>query len=247
MNPTSLILRNNNFLGSGIVTIASKCGEGKTLLCNSMLYHFLESGINVIMFSEGVIRKIRPTKKGFKAIAILSENFGTYDNTVDRFNKVLNHNIPFLKGQTVVILDSPLFITHNTESMVYDKIKCENTRYVLFEKINSNKILSYTKTGGGNSYEAARRNIESLQELSRKFNISIITTTQLNRGFSVHPIESINTQLAMNSNLIITSEKNRDTIESGYNLKIIKSRYSHANQHIECIYDINSHSFVTKR
>jgi len=247
MNPTSLILRNNNFLGSGIVTIASKCGEGKTLLCNSMLYHFLESGINVIMFSEGVIRKIRPTKKGFKAIAILSENFGTYDNTVDRFNKVLNHNIPFLKGQTVVILDSPLFITHNTESMVYDKIKCENTRYVLFEKINSNKILSYTKKLG--NYESAKRNIEALQELSRKFNMSIITTTQLNR-ISVdtnNSIQNINTHLAMHSNLVITSEKNRDTIESGYNLKIIKSRYSSVNQHIECIYDINSHSFVTKR
>ena len=221
MNPTSLILRNNNFLGRGIVTIASKSGEGKTLLCNSMLYHFLESGINVIMFSEGVIRKIRPTKKGFKAIAILSENFGTYDNTVDRFNKVLNHNIPFLKGQTVVILDSPLFLTHNSESMVYDKIKCENTRRVLFEKINSNKIISYTKSY--NSYESARRNIESLQELSRKFNMSIITTTQLNRTSSRHSVENVNTHLAMHSNLIITSEKRSSSFEA---ISFLSLRYS---------------------
>jgi len=251
MNPASIIMRNNNFLdakrSAGIITVASKCGEGKTLLCNSMMYYFLELGINVIMFSEGVVRKLNPINNRIRAAAIIVENFGTYENTIDTFNKVLNHHIPFLNGKTVIILDSPLFLTHNSESMVCDKIKCENTRYVLFEKINSNnKMFSYTKKMG--TFESTRRNIEALQELSHRFNLSIITTTQLNRSLTNnHNPISINMSLALSSNLIITTEKNRDNIENSYTIRIVKSRYSNQSQHIECVYDNNSHSFVTKR
>lgn len=246
MNPTSIILRENNFLDNeGIITIASKCAGGKTLLCKSMLYHFLESEINVILFSEGIIKNFNTQAKKMpknKAIVIFVERFGTYENTIDRFDKVINNNVPFLNGKTVIILDSPLFLTHNSESMVYDKFKCENTRRVLFEKINSNKTIPHKKLG---LYEATKKNTEFLQQLSRNFNMPIVITTQLNRVNSdTNSIENVSTNIAYNSNLIITSERNID--ENSFNLKIIKSRYSNENQHIECVYDKNSDSFVTK-
>jgi hypothetical protein len=52
LNPVSKILKNNNPNDAGLITIASRYGEGKSTLCNSMLYYYLLSGINMTSSHE---------------------------------------------------------------------------------------------------------------------------------------------------------------------------------------------------
>lgn len=264
MNPASEILKNIN--NAGLITIASKAGEGKTALCNSMLYHYLLSGINVIFFSEfsnqqrfehlcDVLQKEKDKNKNV-GIGIFVDNFGIPGgNNHEIFKKVISHDLSFLKGQTVIIIDSDSFF-NSEEDFDYCEMS-ENTRYVIFEKTDlknifkrEEKLQRFVTSPLTEKFITKRKKVFFLRELIASLNLTVVFATNaytgidsdINGEIRIHLI--INNHLMYGSDLIITSKKNRE--EKTFDLKIEKSRYSAYNQPIKCLFEKESHSFVTK-
>lgn len=244
MNPASIICDNHNITGirNGIITIASQVAQGKTFLCNSIFYHFLESGINVIYFSEDKYNiSCQHLNQKSLATGLVIREFLTGDNFMDKFTKLIKHKIPFIKGRFVIIIDCHMFLKSNLENLEYNQLLSEYTRAVLFEKTCNKKQKTFITKDDDN--KIIKRNVQFLQNLSYQCNIPIIITTQTKRGISHFSLD-INTDLMLNSTCIITSERE----QQNFTLKVLKSRYGNPsikNVPITCFIDTNTNSFVT--
>lgn len=246
MNPADLLFKED--LKSGLVTIASKSANGKTLLCNSIFYHLLSNDVNVIMFREANTMRLASKKLKFNSTGIVVDHFGFNPlEDIHRLNKVIQNNIAILGDKTAIIVDSPMFLTNSDFELFYEKLK-ENTRYVIFEKTDERLRYNVKRLQNRTQFEKTKQNINSLQELSMKFNMPIILTTQLKRIARINGsslASEIIPALAFSSNMIITSEKTTDEPSKTYLLKVLKSRYSSENEIIPCKFDESSHSLVT--
>lgn len=252
MNPASIFFTKSN-LNSGIITIASKFAHGKSLFCNSILQQLIVEDYNVLMFKEGSLKiKLNNDLKIKKSKSIIINDFGFSPKDIYLFNRIINHHLLKLSGKIAIIIDSPDFLINCDFELYYEKLK-ENTRYVFCEK-NQKKIQYYIeRIKNKSNYETAQQNVQSLLELSNKFNMPIIITTQFKKSIEqfeggTREVEEINRSLAFNSKLIIGVKKVFDLKPNSANtfeIKVLKSRFDSINKIINCIFDTNSYSLVT--
>jgi len=265
LNPFSNIVEldkdHPHFERGKIITLGAPIGGGKTLTSNSLALHYLESGINVLMFYEhernaktfmhyATEQKQKNEKFGILAVAPVC-NY----NTIKNFNQDIERVILNLQGMFVIIIDGFLF-ENDKSTFEYKRIKDENTRFVLFEKFNFKKTLEFEiiEEAAGN-FQRTRKMVENLRALCNTFNTHVVITAQQPRSENSVKYPGLNNTTTSSSHmymsdLYFTSEKNhtgKEIInESEFTISLVKSRYSPDGQSIKCQLDKNNLTFVTK-
>lgn len=245
MNPFEDIVKvdkDNNLKDSKLITVDSSVGGGKTVAIHTMILNYIKSGINVILFSETQGRSTRVLFAHFK-LNFNKETMGKlitfplfFEDTIQLFNRTVEHHLEFLAGNTVIVIDGPMF--ENQQSFSYKKFKNENTRFVLIEKYNKRTQLDILKREEENPFMKKKVIAESLRSLAINFNTHIILSAQFNR------MTSISDKLLMYASDIYITTQRSENKENTFVIRRVKDRMGNIGV-IECGIDNNNLTFAT--
>jgi hypothetical protein len=264
MNPFSDISKideSQNLPNYRLITIGSKCGDGKTLAIHTIVMNYINSGINVLLFSETqarstefLFRNIDVKRNENKKLGNLITFNLIFETALESFHKKIIYYAQFMVGGFVIIIDGPM-LDFTKESFSYIKFG-ENTRFVIFEKFNLKKELSYVKKEEENPYIRNKKNAESLRELAVRFNTHVIITNQHSNSIHINGDEQdlINNRLILptmlTSDAYFTINKLRETTlvnnkeSSMFLVSCEKNRYS-KNSTKTCVLDSETLTLAT--
>jgi hypothetical protein len=251
MNPFVDIVKvdeNRNLEDSRLIIVGSKCGEGKTIAIHTMILNYILSGINVILFSETQERSTRMLFNHLDSLNLDKKTIGQFvtlplifEDTIEGFNRAVAHNLEFMIGATVLIIDGPMF-EMQSDSFSYKKFKNENTRFVIVEKYNRKSRLDTTRKEEENPYTKKKIIAETLRSLATHFNTHIIISTQ-HRNTS-HDLESSDASMIYASDVYVTTKKHPEK-EGVFIIMRYKDRFSPNLGVVNCAYDKNNLTFAT--
>lgn len=236
-----------------LIGIGSMAGNGKTIALYTMILGYIQSGINVILFSEEYgtysqsvflefIRDNRNEKNGIVFMCGVANG----ENSIEFFHKRLKNGLEFLNGSTVVIIDGPMF-EGSINSFYYEN---EFTRLVLFEKTNKKININYKENLENDKNLKTHKNITSLRNLAINNNTHVIITNQHKNKIGRYNsdsdiISSSDSPLLFSCDMYISISKQKENFRSVFNVRRIKDRYSSNSHNIKCIFNQNNFTFET--
>lgn len=238
----------------GLIGIGSSAGGGKSIALNTMILGYIQSGINVILFSEqhhsysqSVFRQFICDNRNDNYGILFMHGVVNGENSIESFHKKLKSGLEFLIGTTVVIIDGPMF-EDSLNSFQYEN---ELTRLVLFEKFNHKIHINYKENLESNKFVKTQRNIASMRDLAINNNTHVIVTNQ-HRNKLVSPNvepnirdQVTNTTLLYACDRYLSISKEDEGYRSVFNIRRLKDRYSSDFYSVKCIFNQNSFTFET--
>lgn len=217
---------NNKIKDSKLITISSSTGGGKTSLVHTMIYDYIKSGVNVIFFSEtynqsrsilfNLLDCLRLPKKTIGNLVI---THCLYKEIIENFNNVISYHLKYLIGSTVIIVDGHMFDCQKSSFSYF----FENTRFVIFEKINSEqKNLEFFIEKDENQSVNQHKIANSLRQISLCFNTHVIITLQEHNKFSGSIAKNVNTPFIFNSDICMSICK--EFKNNIFSIKMLKNR-----------------------
>lgn len=233
--------RQNNLQNARLITVGAKVGEGKTSAINTMILNFIEAGVNVIAFNEigeyiskKLFLNIKLKRKTNKKLGNLVICDSYFENNLQSINNRISNYLEFMNGNCVIVIDYPIFSSQKNY-FLNTNFKCENTRFVIFEKYNLKIKLDFLKKTKENIYSNKRQTSEALRNLAIQFNTHVIIASQHYK----HPTEiGMNTSLMYASDIYITVKKNRE--QNTFLVTREKDRTGHIGEMAECILKENN-------
>jgi hypothetical protein len=251
MNPFVDIIKvdkNRNLQDSRLITVGSKCGQGKTIAIHTMILNYILSGINVVLFSEVQGRSTRMLFHYLNSLNLDKKTIGRFvtfpmifEDTIEGFNKIVARNLEFMIGTTVLVIDGPMF-EMQPNSFSYKRFKNENTRFVIVEKYNKKSRLDIIEKEEENPYTKKRAIAETLRNLAIHFNTHVIVSAQ-HRNVS-HELDISDTSMIYASDVYITTKKHPEK-EGVFVITRPKDRFSSNRAVMNCSYDENNLTFAT--
>jgi len=257
MNPfldITISEKNKEINRPSLIGIGSSAGGGKTIALNTMILGYIQSGINVILFSEqynsysqSVFRQYLCDNKNDNYGILFIHNVVNGENSIESFHKKLKNGLEFLIGTTVVIIDGPMF----EDSLNSFQYKNELTRLVLFEKIDKKIHINYKKKLETNKFIKAKTIVSSLRNLAINNNTHVIITNQHKKNLTTQNVDIdirdnvTNSPLLYNSDIYMSISKEEEDFRSVFNIRRVKDRFSSDSYNIKCIFNQNNFTFET--
>ena len=225
-----------------LIGIGSSAGGGKTIALNTIILGYIQSGINVILFSEqhqsysqSVFRQFLYDNRNDKYGMFFIHGVVNGENSIESFHKKLKQGLEFLIGSTVIVIDGPMFVD-SLNSFHYES---EFTRLVLFEKTDIKIQIDYRKKLESNKIDKTKRIIHSLRDFAMNNNTHVILTNQHRKvqifGSNIHN-EVCNTPLLYACDVYMSITKQEEKHRSVFNIRRVKDRFSSDSYNIKCIF-----------
>jgi len=226
-----------------VIAIASSAAGGRTTTASSLIYHYINLGINVFLFSEDkkhsdvLLEEIKNQKTENQNIGCLI-TFSVENLNYYYINENIRKNLRFLTGNSIVVIDNSFYEI----SLKFFSERPENvfSRFVLTEKtiiLDESKSDIFYQT-----LLNKKRFLEHIRKIAYNFNIPVILTAQQIRTTNSNT-DYFGTTLMYMCDVYLQSEKL--TNNRKFNLKVIKSRYASAAQNVICEIDAKKLMFVT--
>lgn len=254
MNPfldITISEKNKEINRPSLIGIGSSAGGGKTIALNTMILGYIQSGINVILFSEqhhsysqSVFRQYLCDNRNENYGILLIHSVVNGEQSIETFHRKLKNGLEFLIGTTVVIIDGPMF----EDSLNSFQYKNELTRLVLFEKIDKKIHINYRENLETNKLIKSKKIVTSLRDLAINNNTHVIMTNQHRRfpNFETDIMNKIgNSPLLYASDIYMSISKEEEDFRSVFNIRRVKDRFSSDSYNIKCIFNQNNFTFET--